>query len=278
VLKIQDLTVSFLRRTASGQSRSVPAVRGVSLAVEDGSFTALVGESGSGKSVTALSICRLLNPFHASGSIFWDLGDEQTDLMRQSAEELRKIRGSQISYIFQDPAASLNPVLKVGPQIDEAVLAHADLRPATVKERTRSLLSALKISDPGRCYESYPHELSGGMKQRAMIAMALAAGPRLLVADEPTTALDVSVEAEIVKLLQTIQKERSLAIFFITHNLTLATACAETVYVMRQGSIVERLLKGDAFHAQEEYTRKLFATDLRKATPKQFIETGRASL
>jgi ABC-type dipeptide/oligopeptide/nickel transport system ATPase component len=272
MLEIKNLTVSFLVRTSGAPEGEVfTAVRGIAMKVTEGSFTALVGESGSGKSVTALSICRLIVPFQTSGSILWGAGGRVRDLRTLPDRELLNIRGKEISYIFQDPAASLNPVLRVGPQIDEALTAHGGADRASVKKKTLEFLSSLKISDPLRFYDSFPHELSGGMKQRAMIAMALILKPRLLIADEPTTALDVSVEADIMKLLADIQKERSLAVLFITHNLNLASAVADNIYVMQKGSVVEYLEKKNGFRATQDYTKKLFAAELRGVKPKTLI-------
>ena len=186
--------------------------------------------------------------------------------------ELRQIRGKDIGYVFQDPVSSLNPVISIGDQISEAFLAHFSASRAEAAKRAKDFLAAVKIKDVDRVFHSFPHELSGGMNQRAMIAMVLIGNPKLLIADEPTTALDVSVEAEILRLLLEVQKEKTLSLLFITHNLGLAAAHAETIFVMQKGCVVEHLKKQNGrFELKENYTKKLFHAGLYASQPKSFI-------
>jgi ABC-type dipeptide/oligopeptide/nickel transport system ATPase component len=193
--------------------------------------------------------------------------------MRSSGDEVRRIRGREIAYIFQDPVSSLNPVIKVGEQIAEAYSTHfaADRREA--KKRSLDRLADVQIKDVERVYESFPHELSGGMNQRVMIAMALMGDPKLLIADEPTTALDVTTEGEILRLLSSIRQQKSLTMLFITHNLALASGYADTIHVMKGGRVLEHLKKQDGrFTVKETYTKKLFEAGVLSHTPKSFIE------
>jgi oligopeptide/dipeptide ABC transporter ATP-binding protein len=231
LLEIQNLQMDFGR--GSGALR---AVDGVSLSLAAGETLCLVGESGSGKSVTALSIARLLpSPpaIYVGGQILL----EGRDVLQMNAAELRGIRGGLVSYVFQEPGASLNPVFRIGRQIKEALQLH---RPeaATDAEVVR-LLKLVGIPAPESRIRSYPHELSGGMQQRAMIAMALAPHPKLLVADEPTTALDVTIQAQIIELLAQLRRQLGMAILLITHNLGIVGDLADRVAVMYAGQIVE---------------------------------------
>jgi len=231
LLEIRDLQIEFGRGPDA-----VRAVDGVSFSIEPGETLCLVGESGSGKSVTALSIARLLAtpPAHyAGGSIRLD----GREVLAMSNAELRGIRGGLVSYVFQEPGASLNPVFRVGWQIKETLRLH---RPeaATDAEVIR-LLKLVGIAAPERRIRSYPHELSGGMQQRVMIAMAIAASPRLLIADEPTTALDVTIQAQIIELLQDLKRQLNMSILLITHNLGIVGDIADCLAVMYAGQIVE---------------------------------------
>jgi oligopeptide/dipeptide ABC transporter ATP-binding protein len=231
LLEIRNLQVEFGRG-----SSALRAVDGVSLSLEPGETLCLVGESGSGKSVTALSIARLLaSPpaFYAGGEILL----EGRDVLKMSASELRGIRGGLVSYVFQEPGASLNPVFRVGRQIKETLKLH---RPevATDAEVIR-LLKLVGIPAPDLRIRSYPHEMSGGMQQRIMIAMALAARPKLLIADEPTTALDVTIQAQIMELLRELKQQLGMAILLITHNLGIVGDLADRAAVMYAGQIVE---------------------------------------
>jgi peptide/nickel transport system ATP-binding protein/oligopeptide transport system ATP-binding protein len=231
LLEIRNLQIDFGRGPTA-----LRAVDGVSLCLERGKTLCLVGESGSGKSVTALSIARLIpSPpaFYAGGEILL----EGREVLKMNAAELRSIRGGQVSYVFQEPGASLNPVFRIGNQIREALKLH---RPdaATDAEVVR-LLKLVGIPAPEARLKSYPHEMSGGMQQRAMIAMSLAPQPKLLVADEPTTALDVTIQAQIIELLSHLQEQLGMAILLITHNLGIVADIADDVAVMYAGQIVE---------------------------------------
>jgi oligopeptide/dipeptide ABC transporter ATP-binding protein len=255
LLEIEALRTEFL--TARGR---LPAVDGVSLTLSPGETLAVVGESGSGKSVTALSILRLFNRgdrAHVHGAIRWRLADGSTlDLAQLAEPALRSIRGREIAVIFQDPGASLDPVFTVGSQIREALRKH---RPGENAERTAvELLRDVGIADPERRVAAYPHQLSGGMRQRVMIAIALACRPRLLIADEPTTALDVTIQAQIMRLLADLKNQYGMALLFITHDLGLVAEIADRVAVMYAGQVVEsgpvdQLLN----HPLHPYTRAL---------------------
>jgi len=232
LLEIRNLQIDFGRG-----AKALRAVDGVSLSLEPGQTLCLVGESGSGKSVTALSIARLLaSPpaVYAGGEILL----AGREVLRMRAAELRQIRGGLVSYVFQEPGASLNPVLRIGNQIQEALQLHRP-QAATEAEVIR-LLKLVGIPAPETRIKSYPHELSGGMQQRVMIAMALAPQPKLLVADEPTTALDVTIQAQIIELLVHLRQQLGMAILLITHNLGIVGDIADEVAVMYAGQIVER--------------------------------------
>ncbi len=251
-------------RTAGEPSR---AVDGVDLTINEGETVALVGESGCGKSVTALSLARLLpHPGYIAGGKI-QLGS--SDIMALREQELQAIRGSDISYVFQEPAASLNPVFRVDFQIREALKLHR--RDIKTKQEAARLLQLVGISDPKERLRAYPYQLSGGMQQRVMLAMALACRPRLLVADEPTTALDVTIQAQILDLLMDLQRQLGMAILLITHNLGLVAGVADRVNVMYAGRIVEtgavEPLLTKPFHP---YTKGLLA-----AVPRLNTEPGR---
>jgi ABC-type dipeptide/oligopeptide/nickel transport system ATPase component len=252
----------------------IHAVQKATFEIEKESFTSIVGESGSGKTVTALSICRLLLSAKVSGRVLFTPGQgDALDLMSISEERMTRLRGKEIAYVFQDPGSSLNPVIRVGRQIEEVYLAH--VWPSSRTQATRraeELLGSVKIQSPSRVMRSFPHELSGGMKQRALLAMALAAGPKLLIADEPTTALDVQTESEIMRLIQDFRKEYGLTVFFITHNLALASRHSDAIVVMKKGRIVERMeKKGAGFVPLEDYTKKLFLAEIGRVEPKTLI-------
>ena len=222
LLEIQDLTVRL---------KGVVPVRNVSVAVKEGEFIGLVGSSGSGKSTLAMAILRLQAEARMTGRILFD----KRDLMKMSETKLNTVRGSQISMIFQEPMLSLNPLHTAGRQIMEVLKYHAE---EATEEKVLDLLHLVEIQDVERVYHAYPHELSGGQRQRVMIAMALAGNPRLLIADEPTTALDVTVQAQVLTLLKTLQKKLNLSILFITHDLDIVRRLADRVYVMKFGRIV----------------------------------------
>ena len=230
------LAVKGLKTYFGAAKAPVRAVDGISFVLRAGSTVALVGESGCGKSVTALSLARLVPQppgFYAGGEILFD-GE---DVLRMSERRLADLRGSEMSYVFQEPGSALNPVFRVGDQIAEALKLHR--RDVNVREEVHRLMGMVGLPDPVRRARAYPHELSGGMQQRVMIAMALACEPRLLVADEPTTALDVTIQAQILELLASLQEELGMAILLITHNLGLVADRAHWVNVMYAGRIVE---------------------------------------
>lgn len=232
LLTINDLHVSFF-----SDEGEVRAVRGVDLTIETGQTVALVGESGCGKSTVALAIMRLIDPPGriVQGRIFF----QGQDLATLSEPELRAVRGKRIGMIFQEPMTSLNPVFTIGDQIGEVLHVHQGLSPRAARTEVIRLLETVRMPSPVQRIDQYPHELSGGMKQRVMIAMALACRPALLIADEPTTALDVTIQAQILELLRTLQEEMHMAILLITHNLGVVAQFAKVVQVMYAGKIVE---------------------------------------
>mgnify|MGYP000241756673 CR=1 FL=1 len=250
-LEVRDLSVTF------GRGRvAVHAVDGVDLALRGPETVALVGESGCGKSVTALALTRLV--LQSGESIRGHVWLHGRDLLAMRERELRDIRGRVISYVFQEPATSLNPVMSVGAQIAEAIRLHRGA--VEVADEVVRLMRLVGFTDPERQRRQYPHQFSGGMQQRAMIAMALACHPQILVADEPTTALDVTIQAQIFQLLAALQAELGMAILLITHNLGLVAAHASRLYVMYAGQIVERGSSLALLRAPEHpYTRGLLA-------------------
>jgi microcin C transport system ATP-binding protein len=262
LLQVENLSVEFA--TEHGQ---VPAVRGVSFDIAPGQTVALVGESGSGKSVTALSVLRLL-PYpaasHPTGRILFN----GQDLLHIDDRAIRGVRGNAISMIFQEPMSSLNPLHTVERQVSEALVLHRGMRRAAARARTIELLSEVGIPDPVSRLDDFPHQLSGGQRQRVMIAMALANEPQLLIADEPTTALDVTIQAQILELLMTLQKKRGMAILFITHDLQIVRRMAEITHVMTEGKIVESGPTETVFaNPQHAYTKKLLAAEPKGEPP-----------
>ncbi|MDR1948436.1 MAG: ABC transporter ATP-binding protein [Spirochaetaceae bacterium] len=232
VLELRDLKTSFFT-----QDGEIQAVRGVSFALEKGETLGIVGESGSGKSVTSLSILRLLADTAkiTAGQVLF----HGVDLAQATEAALRDIRGRRISMIFQDPMSSLNPLVPVGRQVGEMLAAHLPLDRKTRFRRVIELLDSVKIPEPEKRYHAYPHEFSGGMRQRVMIAMALACGPEIMIADEPTTALDVTIQNQILALLKGIQAEMGMAIIFITHDLGVVAGMCSRIAVMYGGMIME---------------------------------------
>lgn len=248
ILAVTDLRVSF-----TTEDGVLHAVDGVSFEVHPGEVVAVVGESGSGKSVTAQTLIGLTRAPNAriSGSVTFD-GRELTEL---SDSELRSIRGEHIAMIFQDPMTSLNPVYRVGDQIAEMIRAHRDVSKSEALSRAVDLLRSVGIPNPERRVRDYPHEFSGGMRQRVMIAMALALEPEVLVADEPTTALDVTIQAQILRLLESLNRDRNLSVVLITHDLGVVAELADRVVVMYAGQIVEDAPLEELFYnPQHPYT------------------------
>lgn len=256
MLKVSDLSVSF--HTAAEQSE---AVKNVSFDIESGETVAIVGESGSGKSVTALSILQLLPypaAFHPSGSVLY----QGQELVGAQPSALQNIRGSEISMIFQEPLTSLNPLHTVARQIGETLKLHKGMNRAEAEERSLELLQLVQIRDAEEKLHSYPHQLSGGQRQRVMIAMALANQPGLLIADEPTTALDVTIQAQILQLLHELQEQLGMALLLISHDLNIVRKLADRVLVMRNGVFVEKGASTQIFEAPtHEYTKMLLAAE-----------------
>ncbi|MEO8007590.1 MAG: ABC transporter ATP-binding protein [Betaproteobacteria bacterium] len=253
------LQVDNLRTWLAGSDGVVRAVEGVSFSVGRGETFALLGESGCGKSMTALSISRLLPDAGrvVSGSVRLD----GQDLLQLPEAAMRDVRGSRIGMIFQEPGTSLNPVMKVGLQIGEVIVQHTTLRGSAIDARVLELLDAVGLPDPKRRAHEYPFQLSGGMKQRVMIAIALACEPRLLIADEPTTALDVTIQAQVLDLLRSLQKKMGMSILLITHDLGVVSEMAHHVAVMYAGQIVESARRDDFFrNPAHPYSQKLFAS------------------
>jgi ABC-type dipeptide/oligopeptide/nickel transport system ATPase component len=239
----------------------VRAVDGVDFHIFSGEIVALVGESGSGKSISALSLARLV-PEPAGRIVGGKIVFQDVEPLMLKPSELRKLRGARIAYIFQEPATSLNPVYTIGWQIGEAIRLHR--KGINVKAEVKKLLTDVGLPDPVRAAEAYPHQLSGGMQQRAMIAMALACNPDLLIADEPTTALDVTVQKQILDLLVELREKRGLSILLITHNLGIVANIADRVYVMNKGRVVESgATRTVLCTPQHDYTKKLL-----KAVPR----------
>ena len=252
LLSLRDLRTSFF--TEDGV---VEAVGGVSFDVPRGKTVGVVGESGCGKSVTAFSIMRLIKPPGrvVSGEVLF----EGRDLLGLSERQLRRVRGKDIAMVFQEPMTSLNPVYTIGDQIVEAVRLHLRLGKSAARERAIEMLARVKIPAPQRRVDEYPHQLSGGMRQRVMIAMALACEPKLLIADEPTTALDVTIQAQILDLLRELQRDYGLSVLLITHDLGVVAEIADEVVVMYASKVVERAPVHDLFaRPTHPYTRGLF--------------------
>ena len=256
LIKVENLSVTFTL-----QGGDVNAVRNISFDIDKGETVAIVGESGSGKSVTALSLLKLHDEkkvVYPDGKILY----QGKDLMRLSEKDMQSVRGRDISMIFQEPMTSLNPVYSIGTQIQETLLLHKTLSKDVAKRKTIELLERVGIRDPHRQVDSFPHALSGGQRQRVMIAMALACAPALLIADEPTTALDVTIQQQILELLMDLQKELGMSVLLITHDLNLVRRYAKRVCVMQDGEIVEQGFAQDIFsHPEHEYTQYLLDSE-----------------
>lgn len=268
LLKLHNLQIAFAQAGAS----PIEPVRGITLSLAAGAVLALVGESGSGKTLTALSIMRLLPPpgFISSGEIFF----EGQDLAALSDNAIREIRGRRMSMVFQEPMTSLNPVLRIADQVCEPMILHEKLSRSNALEKCETLLMEVGIPSPGERMRNYPHQLSGGMRQRVMIAMALACHPALLIADEPTTALDVTIQAQILELLDGLRRSSGLALLLITHDLGIVAERADHTAVMYAGQIVESaptsVLLADPRHP---YTMALLASLPQNAEPGKPLPT-----
>ena len=281
LLDINHLSIEF--PVQGGQPRAVPtktliAVRDLSFSIAPGEVLGLVGESGSGKSITSLAIMRLLPPqAHVSGEILFAGNPAPRNLSALDDDAMRQLRGSSIAMIFQEPMTALNPVMRVGDQIAEAVVAHNSISKSEAWRRAVDAMNEVAIPDAARRARDYPHQLSGGMRQRIMIAMAIVNRPQLLIADEPTTALDVTIQAQILELLAQLRTKFDLAMLFISHDLAVVSRVADRVAVMYAGSLVELGDKRDIFQAAAHpYTRGLLRAvpDLKtdRARPLQTIE------
>lgn len=251
MLEIRDLHVKF-------HTRDREAVAGVSLTIHDGEIVGLVGESGSGKSVTAMSVAGLLprKQCDYSGKILLD-GKE---LLHADRALLRQVQGREIGVVFQEPMSAMDPLMKVGAQVEEVLRLHTGLDRGERKRLALEALAAVELPDAAAVYEKYPHELSGGMLQRAMIAAAIVIRPRLLLLDEPTTALDVTIQAQILELLKKLNRDSGVSMLFISHNLNVVRKLCTRVAVMQRGVLVEEGDSGEVFcHPRHPYTRRLIA-------------------
>ncbi|WP_299105852.1 ABC transporter ATP-binding protein [uncultured Tenacibaculum sp.] len=250
MLKINNLSIGFLNQNVKSN-----VIHNISFSLKENEILGIVGESGSGKSVSTLAILGLLSPSaHIEGEILFN----NTSILNYTEKEFQKIRGKKIGMIFQEPMSSLNPTLSCGFQVAEILKTHTNLSSQEIKTEVISLFNKVKLPRPEQIYNTYPHEISGGQKQRVMIAMAIACKPQLLIADEPTTALDVTVQKEIIQLLKELQQETKMSIIFISHDLSLVSEIANRVVVMYRGSIIEQGTSSDVFlNPQKEYTKAL---------------------
>ncbi|MBP3544136.1 MAG: ABC transporter ATP-binding protein [Lachnospiraceae bacterium] len=263
MLEVRNLSVAFPEECAKQVHITDYAVENISFSMEKGEILAIIGESGSGKSMTALSIAGLLPPDAVfSGEIWFDSeAGEPKNLMALSKEERRRVQGKEISMIFQEPMTSLNPVMKIGKQVEEVLILHTELGKDERRRRVLEALEAAELEDVENLCEKYPHQLSGGMRQRVMIAMAMVLKPQLMIADEPTTALDVKVQGQILALLKKISAEQEMGILFISHNLEVVREFCDRILVMCDGRLVESGTPKQIFEApREEYTKKLLAS------------------
>ncbi|WP_412469199.1 ABC transporter ATP-binding protein [Pedobacter sp. KLB.chiD] len=255
MLNVENLNIDFYNQEDKSW---FSAVKKISFKVKKGTVLGIVGESGSGKSVTSFSIMRLHN--ESLAKITGDIDFEDTSLLSLNSNEIRQIRGNQISMIFQEPMTSLNPVFTCGDQVAEAIILHQKVSKAEAKKQTIALFNEVQLPRPEKIFDSYPHQISGGQKQRVMIAMALSCNPKLLIADEPTTALDVTVQKTILQLLLKLKTERNMAMIFISHDLGVVNEIADHVAVMYKGEIVEQGLAKSVFeNPQHPYTKGLLA-------------------
>jgi len=261
LLEVRRLNIEFVaaQSPTNGAIRSLLAVRDLSFSISAGEVLGLVGESGSGKSITSLAIMRLLPPqARVSGEILFADNSSTRNLATIPEDSMRRLRGSRIAMIFQEPMTALNPVMRVGDQIAEAVLAHGDRSKKEAAQLAVQAMTDVAIPEPERRARDYPHQLSGGMRQRVMIAMAIVNRPQLLIADEPTTALDVTIQAQILELLADLRAKFGLSMLFISHDLAVVSQVADRVAVMYAGNLVELASRREIFHAPAHpYTRGL---------------------
>ncbi len=254
ILDVKNLNVSF---RVNGKIKTI--LQDISFGVDEQQTLGIVGESGSGKSVTAMSILKLISTpplADMSGEVLY----QGRNLLPLSNTEMRELRGKEIGFIFQEPMTALNPVFTIGDQISETIMAHEAIGKKEALNRGIELLDEVGIPRPGLRMKSYPHELSGGMRQRALAAIALSCNPRLLIADEPTTALDVTIQAQVLELFKRLKRERQMSIIFITHDLRVIAEIADHVLVMHQGKCVEKNTVNTIFHSPEHhYTQKLLS-------------------
>lgn len=264
ILNVKNLSVSF--QTRKGLVR---AVSDVSFTLQQGKTLAIVGESGSGKSVSAMSVLRLLDDSARidSGEILFQTDEGETDLLHLPKSKLYGVRGNQISVIFQEPMTALNPVFSVERQVSEPFIIHRKESKKQAREHALQMLKNVRIPSAEQVLKQYPHQLSGGMRQRVMIAMALACAPKILIADEPTTALDVSVQAQILRLIKDLQKENGTSVLFITHDLGVVSEVADDVVVMYAGEVVERVPASMLFGESE--TEHPYTEGLKRSIPDQ---------
>ena len=264
LLRIENLKTQFF--TSAG---TVKAVDGITFNVEEGETVAIVGESGCGKSVSALSILRLI-PWPPGKIVEGSINFDGKDLLALDEEAMRNLRGKEISMVFQEPMTSLNPVLSIGEQLTETLITHFPISDAEASKKALELLEMVGISDPERRLEQYPHHLSGGMRQRVMIAMALSCEPKLIIADEPTTALDVTIQAQILELMKDLTKRLGASLIIITHNLGVVARYADRVNVMYAGKIIETGTAKDIYHnPSHPYTLALLKSIPRMDLPRQ---------
>lgn len=283
LLSIENLSVDFI-----SEKQITHAVKNISFEVNRGEILAIVGESGSGKSVTSLSILQLLPqpPAKYSGQIIFNEEDLQLDILHANSKQIRKIRGSKIAMIFQEPMTSLNPIISCGKQVMEALLLHKKISSVEAKQKTIEWFEKVKLPQPEKIFYRYPHELSGGQKQRVMIAMAMCCNPSLLICDEPTTALDVTVQKTILELIKELQQQQNMGVIFITHDLGVVAEIADRVAIMYKGEIVEQNDVQSIFkNPQHQYTKALIACRPAKhekgerlPTVSDFMESGQSSV
>jgi len=266
MLEIKNLNISFYNNSNRRDTSRDEVVRGIDLAMGEGEVLGLVGESGSGKTLTALTVAGLIR--RRDMEISGEINFFGRNLLTCSREELRKIQGRDIGFVFQEPMTSLNPLMRVGYQIEERLKLHTDLPRDVRRERALDAIEKMGLPDPEVTYRKYPHQMSGGQRQRAVIASAFINDPKLLIADEPTTALDVTVQAQIIGLLKHINETRGIAILFISHDLNLVRKLCAEVAVMQNGYIVERGKTEEVFRSpQHEYTQRLIAAIPRRRDP-----------